>query len=130
MRPLSAYLEPVQVALNKCSSNLPVATPRPMQLTYSYFRAPTLTELYRQFSVGAVTTRPNDQLNPERLTGGEAGVNVAPAKNLTARFTWFDNRVENPISNVTLTQSIRFATARCATLMPLGLPVEPEVKMM
>ena len=28
----------------------------------SGFRAPTLTELYRQFSVGAVTTRPNDQL--------------------------------------------------------------------
>ncbi len=30
----------------------------------SGFRAPTLTELYRQFSVGAVTTRPNDQLGP------------------------------------------------------------------
>ena len=27
----------------------------------SGFRAPTLTELYRQFSVGAITTRPNDQ---------------------------------------------------------------------
>jgi iron complex outermembrane receptor protein len=49
------------------------------------FRAPTLTELYRQFSVGAITTRPNDQLNPERLKGGELGFNVAPASNLTAR---------------------------------------------
>ena len=39
----------------------------------SGFRAPTLTELYRQFSVGAITTRPNDQLAPERLVGGEAG---------------------------------------------------------
>jgi outer membrane receptor protein involved in Fe transport len=68
----------------------------------SGFRAPTLTELYRQFSVGAVTTRPNDQLGPERLVGGEAGVNVAPARNLTARVTWYDNRVENPVSNVTL----------------------------
>ncbi len=68
----------------------------------SGFRAPTLTELYRQFSVGAVTTRPNDQLDPERLQGGEIGVNVAPVQNLTARVTWFDNRVENPISNVTL----------------------------
>ena len=58
----------------------------------SGFRAPTLTELYRQFSVGAVTTRPNDQLGPERLVGGEAGVNVAPARNVTARVTWFDNR--------------------------------------
>ena len=68
----------------------------------SGFRAPTLTELYRQFSVGAVTTRPNDQLGPERLVGGEAGVNVAPARNVTARVTWFDNRISNPVSNVTL----------------------------
>ena len=69
----------------------------------SGFRAPTLTELYRQFSVGAVTTRPNDQLGPERLRGGEIGVNVAPVRNLTGRVTWFDNRVKNPVSNVTLT---------------------------
>ena len=68
----------------------------------SGFRAPTLTELYRQFSVGAVTTRPNDQLGPERLVGGEAGVNFAPAQNVTARLTWFDNRVNDPVLNVTL----------------------------
>lgn len=68
----------------------------------SGFRAPTLTELYRQFSVGAVTTRPNDQLGPERLVGGEAGLNVAPAHNTTVRVTWFDNRISNPVSNVTL----------------------------
>jgi outer membrane receptor protein involved in Fe transport len=72
----------------------------------SGFRAPTLTELYRQFSVGAVTTRPNDQLGPERLLGGELGVNVAPAKNTTARLTWFDNRIENPVTNVTLTATL------------------------
>ena len=72
----------------------------------SGFRAPTLTELYRQFSVGAVTTRPNDQLGPERLVGGEAGVNVAPARNVSARLTWFDNRIKNPISNVTLTATL------------------------
>ncbi|MEO8681425.1 MAG: TonB-dependent receptor, partial [Vicinamibacterales bacterium] len=30
----------------------------------------------------------------------------APARNLTARFTWFDNRVENPVSNVTLTPTL------------------------
>jgi outer membrane receptor protein involved in Fe transport len=68
----------------------------------SGFRAPTLTELYRQFSVGAVTTRPNDQLGPERLVGGEAGINVAPAHNVTARVTWFNNHVSDPVSNVTL----------------------------
>ena len=72
----------------------------------SGFRAPTLTELYRQFSVGAITTRPNDQLGPERLTGGEAGINVAPARNVTVRTTWFDNRIKNPVSNVTLTATL------------------------
>jgi iron complex outermembrane receptor protein len=72
----------------------------------SGFRAPTLTELYRQFSVGAVTTRPNDQLGPERLVGGEAGFNVAPARNVSARVTWYDNRITNPVSNVTLTATL------------------------
>src|SRR5712691_4807512 len=66
------------------------------------FRAPTLNELYRQFSVGAVLTRANDQLGPERLIGGEAGINVTPARNVTIRTTWFDNRVKDPVSNVTI----------------------------
>jgi outer membrane receptor protein involved in Fe transport len=66
------------------------------------FRAPTLNELYRQFSVGQVLTRPNDQLGPERLVGGEVGVNVAPARDVTVRTTWFDNRVKDPVSNVTI----------------------------
>jgi outer membrane receptor protein involved in Fe transport len=72
----------------------------------SGFRAPTLTELYRQFSVGAVVTRPNAELGPERLVGGELGMNVAPLRNLTARVTLFDNRVKNPVSNVTLTPTL------------------------
>jgi outer membrane receptor protein involved in Fe transport len=66
------------------------------------FRAPTLNELYRQFRVGAILTLANDQLGPERLTGGEAGLNVAVARNTTVRTTWYDNRVENPVSNVTI----------------------------
>jgi len=66
------------------------------------FRAPTLNELYRQFRVGTVLTLPNNQLGPERLVGGEAGVSVAPARNVTVRTTWFDNRITNPVSNVTL----------------------------
>jgi outer membrane receptor protein involved in Fe transport len=73
----------------------------------SGFRAPTLTELYRQFSVGAITTRPNDQLGPERLLGGELGLNVAPRRNLTARITYFDNRVKDPVSNVTMTAGVQ-----------------------
>jgi outer membrane receptor protein involved in Fe transport len=72
----------------------------------SGFRAPTLTELYRQFSVGAVTTRPNDQLAPERLVGGEAGINIAPAKNVSVRLTYFGNRIRNPVSNITLSATL------------------------
>ena len=70
----------------------------------SGFRAPTLNELYRQFRVGTVLTLANDQLGPERLVGGEGGVSLAPLRDLNIRTTWYDNRVSNPVSNVTLTQ--------------------------
>src|SRR6185295_8859577 len=76
----------------------------------SGFRAPTLTELYRQFSVGAVTTFPNGDLGPERLVGGESGVNVAPVRNVTLRTTWFDNRISDPVAN--LTQIASFCSSR------------------
>ncbi|MBI4485842.1 MAG: TonB-dependent receptor [Acidobacteria bacterium] len=66
------------------------------------FRAPTLNELYRQFRVGTVLTLANELLGPERLVGAEAGLTVTPARHITIRSTWFDNRVENPVSNVTL----------------------------
>jgi iron complex outermembrane recepter protein len=68
----------------------------------SGFRAPTLTELYRQFSVGAVTTKPNDQLAPERLWGGEVGVNLTPVRNVGVRVTYFDNTITHPVLNITL----------------------------
>ncbi len=69
----------------------------------SGFRAPTLNELYRQFRVGTVLTLANDQLGPERLVGGEAGINIAPRRDLTWRTTYFDNRIKNPVGNITQT---------------------------
>ena len=81
----------------------------------SGFRAPTLTELYRQFSVGAVTTFPNSDLGPERLTGGELGVNVVPVHNMSMRVTWFHNRLTDPVGNVT--QLDAFCRARS---VPVG----------
>ncbi|HEX2454162.1 MAG TPA: TonB-dependent receptor [Vicinamibacterales bacterium] len=66
------------------------------------FRAPTLNELYRQFRVGTVLTLANDQLGPERLVGGEAGIRITPGSNLAWRTTWFGNRVRDPVSNVTI----------------------------
>jgi outer membrane receptor protein involved in Fe transport len=66
------------------------------------FRAPTLNELYRQFRVGTVLTLANNQLGPERLVGGELGVSYLPWPNVMLRSTYFDNRVEDPVSNVTI----------------------------
>jgi outer membrane receptor protein involved in Fe transport len=66
------------------------------------FRAPTLNELYRQFRVGTVLTLANNQLGPERLVGGELGVTVVPSSNVLLRSTYFDNRVKDPVSNVTI----------------------------
>ena len=69
------------------------------------FRAPTLNELYRQFRVGTTLTLANDQLGPETLKGGEAGVIVTATRNMTVRATWFDNHITNPVANVTLTST-------------------------
>lgn len=71
------------------------------------FRAPTLNELYRQFSLAGTTTRANDQLGPERLKGGEAGVNVIPTRAVSVRTTWFDNRMRDAIGNVTIAPNIQ-----------------------
>jgi outer membrane receptor protein involved in Fe transport len=69
------------------------------------FRAPTLNELYRQFRKGTTLTLPNYQLVPERLTGYEGGVNVSVARGMNVRVTAFDNKVRNPVTNVTMTSA-------------------------
>ena len=66
------------------------------------FRAPTLNELYRQFRVGAILTLANEELGPERLTGVEAGVSVAASDRVTVRGTVFNNRVKDPVANVSI----------------------------
>jgi outer membrane receptor protein involved in Fe transport len=69
---------------------------------YGGFRAPSLNELYRPFRVGTVVTQANSRLGPERLVGGELGLNHAPSAKLSWRATAFWDRVEDPIANVTL----------------------------
>jgi outer membrane receptor protein involved in Fe transport len=71
------------------------------------FRAPTLKELYSPFRVGQVLTQSNETLGPEHLTGGEAGISLAPMPGLTVRGTWFNNRVNDPIANVTVATNNR-----------------------
>ncbi len=69
------------------------------------FRAPTLNELYRQFRVGTTLTLANHTLGPERLVGGNIGTTILPTRDTTLRVTWFDNRIKDPVSNVTISRS-------------------------
>jgi outer membrane receptor protein involved in Fe transport len=69
---------------------------------YGGFRAPSLNELYRPFRVGSVLTLANPDLGPERLLGGELGLNHALSSRFSWRSTAFWDRVEDPIANVTV----------------------------
>ncbi len=83
------------------------ATWRPLQpltlraAAYRGWRLPTLNELYRPFRVGADATAANAALSPERLVGYDLGVSVAPAAGVRVSATWFDNRLDDAIANVT-----------------------------
>jgi outer membrane receptor protein involved in Fe transport len=72
---------------------------------YQGFRAPTLDELYRSFRVGNVVTNANPDLGPERVNGYEFGLTAQ----LTPRFFWdatvFADRLDDPISNVTISST-------------------------
>lgn len=71
------------------------------------FRAPTLNELYRPFQVGTILTAANETLIAERIVGVEAGVEVEPVNGFVSRVTGFWNRLQNPVTNVTLPSGAR-----------------------
>jgi len=68
---------------------------------YHGFRAPTLNEFYRNFSAGNTQTRANAALDPERMTGGDAGLLIGNPRT-SARITMFWNRLDNAITAITL----------------------------
>ena len=68
---------------------------------YRGWRLPTLNELYRPFRVGPDATAANELLRPERLWGGEVGADVTLG-DVRLAVTFFRNRLENAIANVTL----------------------------
>jgi outer membrane receptor protein involved in Fe transport len=82
------------------------------------FRAPTLNELYRQFRQGTTLTLANEQLGPEHLKGGELGVRVTPAANIIWRATYFENRIRDAVTNVTISSTPSLTTRK---RLPLGL---------
>ena len=65
------------------------------------FRAPTLNELYRSFRVGNVLTLANKDLRAEELTGYETGIRVRAGEHATLQGSWFWNRIDRPVANVT-----------------------------
>ena len=68
---------------------------------YTGWRLPTLNELYRPFRVGADATAANELLRPERLWGGEGGIDWS-GDGVGLALTAYWNRLENAIANVTL----------------------------
>ncbi len=68
---------------------------------YRGWRLPTLNELYRPFRVGADAVAANAALSPERLSGYEGGVTIAPAARVSMAATLFYNRLAGAITNVT-----------------------------
>jgi outer membrane receptor protein involved in Fe transport len=79
-----------------------VATPLTLRAAaYRGWRLPTLNELYRPFRVGADATAANAALGPERLTGYEFGATLVPVTGVRVAATWFDNRLDDAIANVT-----------------------------
>ena len=100
---------------------------------YRSFRAPTLNELYRSFRVGNVLTQANSKLLAERLTGGEAGVNVSAAdKRVNIRGTFFWSEITRPIANVTLSVTPALITRQRQNLgrtRSRGLELETEARV-
>jgi vitamin B12 transporter len=68
---------------------------------YVGWRMPTLNELFRPFRAGPDATAANPSLDPERLTGIDAGVDYRSGST-TISLTAFANRLTDAIANVTL----------------------------
>lgn len=68
---------------------------------YRGFRAPTVNELVRGFRVRNDVTEPNPLLEPERLYGGEAGVEARQGR-WDGQLTLYWDVIQDPIANVTV----------------------------
>jgi outer membrane receptor protein involved in Fe transport len=75
---------------------------------YQAFRTPTLNESYRPFRIGTVTTEANPALRPEKLLGGEVGLDISPASARAGlRATAFANELTDAVANVSLSPTLR-----------------------
>jgi outer membrane receptor protein involved in Fe transport len=98
---------------------------------YGGFRAPSLNELYRPFRVGNVLTLANPTLGPERLVGGELGLNHVLRSTLSWRATAFWDQLRDPVANVTLSVTPSLITRQRQNLGRArirGVSVEAEIQ--
>ena len=98
---------------------------------YHGFRAPTLNEFYRNISAGNTQTRPNEALEPERLTGGDVGVLMTRGR-VSARITSFWNVLDEAITAITLSstpQLIIRQRANADTVHASGLELEANMRL-
>ena len=94
---------------------------------YRAFRAPTLNELYRNFRVGNVLTRANENLGPERLSAVEVGVRSGPI-----RATFFSMTTDDTIANVTLATTPALITRQRQNLgssRSQGVEIESDFRL-
>jgi outer membrane receptor protein involved in Fe transport len=100
---------------------------------YRSFRAPTLNELYRAFRVGNVVTLANDDLGPERLTGGEVGTLISPPGTaFYTRVTAFWMEIDGTIVNRTLSVTPSLITRQrenLGTTRSRGVEVDLEARL-
>ncbi len=68
---------------------------------YQGFRAPTINELYRPYRVRNDLNEPDEGLDPERLTGVDAGIDYLGAT-IDAKLGGYWNEVEDSVANVTV----------------------------
>ena len=98
---------------------------------YRGFRAPTLNEFYRGFRVGSTQTNPNEALLPERLTGGDGGIQISRGA-VSTRVTAFWNVLDDAITNVTLSSTPALITKQRANadrILAGGLEFEGDVRL-
>jgi len=90
---------------------------------YTGFRAPNLNELYRGYFSNGVQVAPNPDLGPERLVGGELGIDGAPSSHTRLAVTGFLDRTDGLIEQVTLDADTR-QRQNIAQAMSAGAEIE------
>jgi outer membrane receptor protein involved in Fe transport len=95
------------------------------------FRSPTLNELYRAFRVGNVVTNANENLRAEQAVNFEGGVRYS-FRRLSMRASGFMTKIDEPISNVTLSVTPTLITRQrqnAGATRSAGLEIESELRV-